>query len=67
MEIAIEYFEANTKKYVLGCKMQKILVEKYENHIWPIITQNTQQFVDKYLNQILIETTMIWTMISMLL
>lgn len=55
------------KKYVLGCKMQKILVEKYENHIWPIITQNTQQFVDKYLNQILIETTMIWTMISMLL
>ena len=43
------------KKYVLGCKMQKILVEKYENHIWPIITQNTQQFVDKYLNQKLIE------------
>ena len=35
------------KKYVLGCKMQKILVENYENHVWPIITQNTQQFVDK--------------------
>lgn len=30
-------------------------MEKYENHIWPIITQNTKQFVDRYLNQRLIE------------
>ena len=42
------------KKYVLGCSKQKILEEKFENHVWPILTQNTKQFVDKYLNQILI-------------
>ena len=44
------YTKRIIRKYLLG-RGNRIFIEKYENKIFPLISQHTQQFVDKYIHQ----------------
>ena len=43
-------------KYLFGKGNHKIFLERYENKVWPLISSNTRNFVDKYMHQKLVSS-----------
>lgn len=46
----LAYIKRGIKKYFLGKKNIRIFAEEYQKKIYPILSQHTQQFIDKYIH-----------------
>ena len=52
----LAYIKRATKKYILKKKNVRIFEEQYRKSIYPIISQHTQEFLDKYIHLYNIKT-----------
>lgn len=49
-KMPLSYSKRILKKYVLGKKDSRVFHEQWYNKTYPIISQNTQKFIDKYIH-----------------
>jgi len=49
-KLPLVFIKRYIKKYILCKKNTRIFAEKYHQSIYPIISQHTQQFIDKYIH-----------------